>query len=102
MEQHFIAFLGNHLLYFAGGAIMLGVLILNAKARKYFGKILTLALILLGLAVIYMIANQGEKQSVAPAFKAGAEQEKQRKSIYYKEPEEELRQSGAKPDRQPQ
>lgn len=101
MEQHLFDFLGKHPGYVAVGAIIVGIFLVNEKARRYFGKIFTLASILLLLAVVYMIATRGEKQEGSPSLKAGTKHEEQRKSIYYKDPEEELRQSGVNSDRRP-
>lgn len=93
MELHLFDFLGDHLAYVAGGALVCGVLLFNDTARRYFGKIFSLALILLLLALVFMFATREEKQDVDPSLKAGTTQEKQRKSIYYTDPEEELRET---------
>lgn len=98
MEQHLFDFLGDHLVYVAGGVLIGGVLLINDKARRYFGKIFSFALILLLLALVYMFATKGEKLDKDSSFKADSEHKEQRKSIYYKDPEEELRESGVEAD----
>jgi hypothetical protein len=87
--------------YVAGGVIIGGVLLINDKARRYFGKIFSFALILLLLALVYMFATQGEKLDKDSSFKTNPEQKEQRKSIYYKDPEEKLRESGVETNPKP-
>jgi len=92
MLEKILRFGADNSLYVAGGVLIIVLLMINDKLRKYVGKLVTLLLTVLILYFAYFMVTQGNIPAWDENFDSGTEEQNQinRKSMYYTDPEERM------------